>query len=65
MLMAAYVSFAEEVTGEDGLELSDDESSEDNQVIGGTFVLETSIDDGDAKPKYNVFVIWKWFTLLY
>jgi hypothetical protein len=28
MVMAAYVSWTEEVSGEDGLELSDDESSE-------------------------------------
>jgi hypothetical protein len=67
MVMAAYVSWTEEVSGEDGLELSDDESSEGiNQNMDGTFALETSIDDGEgSKPKYHLFVVWKWFTLLY
>jgi hypothetical protein len=34
--------------------------------MDGTFALETSIDDGEgSKPKYHLFVVWKWFTLLY
>lgn len=66
-LIAAYVSWTEEKPGEDGLELSDEESSdEENNNKGGQFVLETSIDDGEGgKPKYYIFVAWKWFTTLY
>ena len=67
ILMAAYVSWTEETTGEDGMQLSDEESSDEAQRnVGGMFVLETSIDDGEGvKPKYHFFVVWKWFTILY
>lgn len=61
--MAAIVSWIEEVTGEDGLELSD-ESEEENQS-NDPYALDTSMDSGAVDPKYDFFSLWKWFTILF
>lgn len=66
IMIAAYISWSEEVTGEDGMVLDNEESSEEvDKRNAGEFRLETSIDDGEEKPKYFIFAAWKWLTILY
>ena len=65
--IAMVVSWIEEKPGEDGLELSAEESSDEeaSEINKGEFNLETTIDPDFVDPKYEFFSLWKWYTVLY
>ena len=66
--MAMVVSWVEEKAGEDGMELSAEESSDEIDEPGtkrGDFILETTVDPDFVDPKHGLFQIWKWYTILF